>query len=109
MPEQPCSVNLKKPGMAAKTRLYGQQQFLVQDPDGYLLRFCQGPGRAHAGQSSGNRKDSGMKFLDQARIYLKSGDGGAGCISFRRVKYVEFWWSRWRRRRDVAAISFLNA
>jgi GTP-binding protein len=31
-----------------------------------------------------------MKFLDQARIYLKSGDGGAGCISFRRVKYVEF-------------------
>jgi GTP-binding protein len=31
-----------------------------------------------------------MKFLDQAKIYLKSGDGGAGCISFRRVKYVEF-------------------
>ncbi len=31
-----------------------------------------------------------MKFLDEAKIYLKSGDGGAGCISFRRVKYVEF-------------------
>ena len=31
-----------------------------------------------------------MKFLDQAKIYLKSGDGGRGCISFRRVKYVEF-------------------
>ena len=31
-----------------------------------------------------------MKFLDQARIYLKSGAGGAGSVSFRREKYVEF-------------------
>ncbi len=31
-----------------------------------------------------------MKFLDQAKIFLKSGDGGAGCVSFRREKYVEF-------------------
>lgn len=31
-----------------------------------------------------------MKFLDQARIYIKSGAGGAGCVSFRREKYVEF-------------------
>lgn len=31
-----------------------------------------------------------MKFLDQAKIYLKSGDGGAGCVSWRREKYVEF-------------------
>ena len=30
-----------------------------------------------------------MKFLDQAKIYVKSGDGGKGCISFRREKYVE--------------------
>ncbi len=30
-----------------------------------------------------------MKFLDQAKIYVKSGDGGGGCISFRREKYVE--------------------
>lgn len=30
-----------------------------------------------------------MKFLDQAKIYVKSGDGGSGCISFRREKYVE--------------------
>jgi len=30
-----------------------------------------------------------MKFLDQAKIYLKSGDGGAGAISFRREKYVD--------------------
>lgn len=31
-----------------------------------------------------------MKFLDEAKIYLKSGDGGPGCVSFRREKYVEF-------------------
>lgn len=31
-----------------------------------------------------------MKFLDQCKIYLRSGDGGAGCCSFRREKYIEF-------------------
>jgi len=31
-----------------------------------------------------------MKFLDQAKIYVKSGNGGAGCISFRREKYIAF-------------------
>ena len=31
-----------------------------------------------------------MKFLDQAKIFVKSGDGGAGCLSFRREKYIEF-------------------
>jgi len=31
-----------------------------------------------------------MKFLDQAKIYLKAGDGGNGCRSFRREKYIEF-------------------
>lgn len=31
-----------------------------------------------------------MKFLDQAKIYIKSGDGGRGCIAFRREKYIEF-------------------
>ncbi|MEJ2120281.1 MAG: GTPase ObgE [Alphaproteobacteria bacterium] len=31
-----------------------------------------------------------MKFLDQAKVYVKSGDGGEGCVSFRREKYVEF-------------------
>jgi len=30
-----------------------------------------------------------MQFLDQAKIFLKSGNGGNGCISFRREKYVE--------------------
>ena len=31
-----------------------------------------------------------MKFLDEAKIYVKSGDGGPGACSFRREKYVEF-------------------
>lgn len=31
-----------------------------------------------------------MKFLDQAKVYVKSGDGGDGCMSFRREKYIEF-------------------
>ena len=29
-----------------------------------------------------------MKFLDQAKVFVKSGDGGNGCMSFRREKYV---------------------
>jgi GTP-binding protein len=31
-----------------------------------------------------------MKFLDEAKVFIKSGNGGAGCMSFRREKYIEF-------------------
>ena len=31
-----------------------------------------------------------MKFLDQVKLFLKSGDGGGGCVSFRREAYVEY-------------------
>jgi GTP-binding protein len=31
-----------------------------------------------------------MKFLDQAKIYIRSGDGGNGCVAFRREKFIEF-------------------
>jgi GTPase len=31
-----------------------------------------------------------MKFLDQAKIFISSGAGGAGCVSFRREKFIEF-------------------
>ena len=31
-----------------------------------------------------------MKFLDEARIFIRSGDGGAGSVSFRREKFIEF-------------------
>ncbi len=30
-----------------------------------------------------------MKFLDQAKIYVRSGNGGPGCISFRREKFID--------------------
>src|SRR5580658_6441630 len=29
-----------------------------------------------------------MKFLDEAKIYIRSGDGGNGCVSFRREKFI---------------------
>src|SRR5580704_6950709 len=31
-----------------------------------------------------------MKFLDSTRVFVRSGDGGAGCVSFRREKFIEF-------------------
>jgi GTP-binding protein len=31
-----------------------------------------------------------MKFLDEAKVYVKSGAGGAGCVSFRHEKFLEF-------------------
>lgn len=47
--------------------------------------------RAGPAQSVGTKERIGtMKFLDEAKVYIRSGDGGAGCVSFRREKYVEF-------------------
>ena len=43
--------------------------------------------KAHIRIKENGRK---MKFLDQAKIFVKSGDGGRGCVSFRREKYIEF-------------------
>ncbi len=31
-----------------------------------------------------------MKFLDEAKVYVQSGDGGNGCVAFRREKNVAF-------------------
>jgi GTP-binding protein len=31
-----------------------------------------------------------MKFLDEAKVYIRSGNGGNGCVSFRREKFIEF-------------------
>jgi GTP-binding protein len=31
-----------------------------------------------------------MKFLDEAKVYIRSGSGGNGCVAFRREKFIEF-------------------
>lgn len=31
-----------------------------------------------------------MKFLDLCKVYIRSGGGGGGCVSFRREKFIEF-------------------
>ena len=31
-----------------------------------------------------------MQFLDEAKIYIKSGDGGSGCLGFRREKFIAY-------------------
>src|SRR6202049_2893700 len=31
-----------------------------------------------------------MKFLDEAKVFIRSGSGGRGCVSFRREKFIEF-------------------
>src|SRR5271155_867225 len=36
------------------------------------------------------RTGTDMKFLDEAKVYIRSGDGGNGCVSFRREKFIEF-------------------
>ena len=46
--------------------------------------------RSELALQGGSFGRTGMKFLDQARVYVRSGDGGAGCVSFRREKFIEF-------------------
>lgn len=37
-----------------------------------------------------SRHKNAMKFLDQCKIYVRSGDGGGGAVSFRREKFIEY-------------------
>ena len=37
-----------------------------------------------------DRYGMAMKFLDEAKVYIRSGDGGNGCVSFRREKFIEY-------------------
>src|SRR6478752_2852425 len=36
------------------------------------------------------RQKTLMKFLDQCKVYIRSGDGGGGAVSFRREKFIEY-------------------
>ena len=47
-------------------------------------------GSALAGPRFAFRDTNAMKFLDQAKIYCRSGDGGDGVVAFRREKFIEF-------------------
>jgi GTP-binding protein len=52
-----------------------------------------------------------MKFLDQAKIWVKAGDGGNGCVAFRREKFIEFggpWGGDGGRGGDVIAEAVAN-
>ena len=51
-------------------------------------RLEQPPGFLYRGRSL--QKARPMKFLDLAKVYIRSGGGGGGCVSFRREKFVEF-------------------
>ena len=31
-----------------------------------------------------------MKFLDVAKVYVQSGNGGNGCVAFRREKFIDY-------------------
>ncbi|HEX3675220.1 MAG TPA: GTPase ObgE [Rhizomicrobium sp.] len=47
-----------------------------------------------------------MKFLDEAKVYIRSGGGGNGCVAFRREKFIEFggpWGGNGGRGGDVWA------
>lgn len=47
-----------------------------------------------------------MRFLDRAKIYLKAGNGGNGCVSFRREKFIEFGGPNGGNGGDGASIYF---
>jgi GTP-binding protein len=46
--------------------------------------------RASAFQTAPANRAAAMKFLDQCKVYCRSGHGGDGCVSFRREKFIPF-------------------
>jgi GTP-binding protein len=48
------------------------------------------PGRRVLSKRGSDRYLYRMKFLDEAKVYIRSGDGGNGCVAFRREKFIEF-------------------
>ncbi len=69
--------------------------FLAPAPDGTTALGIAGlleasPTHCDFQASPFTRSAEPMHFLDQAKIYIKSGAGGPGAVSFRREKYVEY-------------------
>jgi GTP-binding protein len=52
------------------------------------FRCAGGARRIEASARAGHK--AAMKFLDQTKIYIRSGNGGAGAVSFRREKFIPF-------------------
>ena len=46
--------------------------------------------RECSNQTAKPPRSAPMKFLDLAKVYIRSGSGGAGCVSFRREKFIEY-------------------
>src|SRR6266480_7701513 len=68
-------------------------------PPGSALRASPPSPRCGEGEDA-------MKFLDQAKIQIRSGDGGNGCVAFRREKFIEYggpWGGDGGRGGDVVA------
>ncbi|MBV9905738.1 MAG: GTPase ObgE, partial [Alphaproteobacteria bacterium] len=52
-----------------------------------------------------------MKFLDIAKVYARSGNGGNGCVAFRREKFIEYggpWGGNGGKGGDVWVEAFEN-
>src|SRR5438270_6473372 len=53
-------------------------------------RYCRWRRRRRNRRKILRLRREAMKFLDQARVFIRSGNGGAGALSFRREKFIEF-------------------
>ncbi len=92
MPRLTCSHFIDNP---ASERVIGKLGF---KPVGTCSAWCDARNaevgdaglRASAAAHDFVLEASRMKFLDLAKIYIKAGDGGNGCASFRREKFIEF-------------------
>ena len=67
----------------------GKDHTIFAVKEGFVSFSKKSSGRSFVDVLQKNNEEK-MKFLDEAKIYLKAGDGGPYCVSFRREKYVEF-------------------